>query len=256
VLSSERTGSSRGQVSAERGRSACPITDVQLKPMGAAAIFFSANSPWVTSSASSLSPRRAALPLRDTAQLPLPSWACCSCSLADNGIRLTGHDAPAAVRGIEIRCAAAEPGADRSGVRNTVRDHGRGIHRRRRRGALALFRRLTNEATRETKGTGIGLALVERLMRAMGARVELHDGAPGPEVRLVLRAASPGRLQLLRLSCARPALSAVGGHEERVYPRRAALKRHAASGALADEQRPWHSWQVSAFGLDTWRCRT
>jgi two-component system, OmpR family, phosphate regulon sensor histidine kinase PhoR len=109
-------------------------------------------------------------------------------NLVDNAIKFTGRDAPAQARRIEIRCAAAGPGAI---IR--VRDHGPGIPKRQRRRALALFQRLENEATRETRGTGIGLALVERLMRAMGGSVELADAAPGLEVRLRLPAGRPQR---------------------------------------------------------------
>jgi two-component system phosphate regulon sensor histidine kinase PhoR len=40
--------------------------------------------------------------------------------------------------------------------------------------------------TRETVGTGIGLALVRQLAAAMGARVDVRNCEPGAEFRLQL----------------------------------------------------------------------
>jgi signal transduction histidine kinase len=106
-------------------------------------------------------------------------------NLVDNSIKFAGGDLPDQARRIEIRCLPAE----RGWAILSVRDQGPGIPRHQRRRALALFQRLEREATRETKGTGIGLALVDRLMRAMGGRLELHDALPGLEVRLRLAVA-------------------------------------------------------------------
>jgi signal transduction histidine kinase len=47
-----------------------------------------------------------------------------------------------------------------------------------------LFYRPENELTRETVGTGIGLALVRQLAGAMGARVDVRNCEPGAEFRL------------------------------------------------------------------------
>ena len=41
-----------------------------------------------------------------------------------------------------------------------------------------------NELTRETVGTGIGLALVRQLAAAMGARVDARNCEPGAEFRV------------------------------------------------------------------------
>jgi two-component system, OmpR family, phosphate regulon sensor histidine kinase PhoR len=43
--------------------------------------------------------------------------------------------------------------------------------------------------TRETVGTGIGLALVLQLATAMGARVDVRNCDPGAEFRVSFRAA-------------------------------------------------------------------
>lgn len=68
----------------------------------------------------------------------------------------------------------------------SVRDYGPGVPRDRTRTIFRLFYRLENELTRETVGTGIGLALVDQLARAMNARVEVVNREPGAEFQLLL----------------------------------------------------------------------
>jgi signal transduction histidine kinase len=53
-----------------------------------------------------------------------------------------------------------------------------------------LFYRPENELTRETVGTGIGLALVRELTGAMGGRVDVRNCEPGAEFRLSFAGAS------------------------------------------------------------------
>jgi two-component system, OmpR family, phosphate regulon sensor histidine kinase PhoR len=67
-----------------------------------------------------------------------------------------------------------------------VRDHGPGVERSQMRKIFALFYRPGNELTRETPGTGIGLALVRQLARAMGGDVDVVNRDPGAEFQLVL----------------------------------------------------------------------
>lgn len=100
-------------------------------------------------------------------------------NLVDNAVKFS---VKARRKQVEIVCADAADGCIWIGVR----DHGPGIPKTERRRVFELFRRLENESTRDTKGTGIGLALVERLMRAMHGRVELIGHEPGVEVRLWL----------------------------------------------------------------------
>jgi two-component system phosphate regulon sensor histidine kinase PhoR len=69
----------------------------------------------------------------------------------------------------------------------SVRDYGPGVPRDQRRKIFRLFYRLENELTRETVGTGIGLALVHRLALAMEARVDVANREPGAEFRVVFR---------------------------------------------------------------------
>ncbi|MBI2801586.1 MAG: HAMP domain-containing histidine kinase [Gammaproteobacteria bacterium] len=66
----------------------------------------------------------------------------------------------------------------------SVRDHGPGVARDQLKKIFKLFYRGANELTRETVGTGIGLALVQELMRAMGGGVEAQNRTPGTEFRL------------------------------------------------------------------------
>jgi signal transduction histidine kinase len=49
-----------------------------------------------------------------------------------------------------------------------------------------LFYRTENELTRETVGTGIGLALVQQLAQAMRGHVDIINRQPGAEFRLSL----------------------------------------------------------------------
>ena len=54
-----------------------------------------------------------------------------------------------------------------------------------------LFYRSESELTRETVGTGIGLALVSQLVASMNGKVDVTNKNPGAEFRLVFPA-QPG----------------------------------------------------------------
>jgi signal transduction histidine kinase len=66
----------------------------------------------------------------------------------------------------------------------TVRDFGPGVPKEQMKRIFELFYRAENELTRETVGTGIGLALVQQLAVAMRARVDVRNCEPGAEFRL------------------------------------------------------------------------
>jgi signal transduction histidine kinase len=66
-----------------------------------------------------------------------------------------------------------------------VRDFGPGVPRSERRRIFELFYRSEDELTRQTNGTGIGLALVKELARRMGATVDYRPKEPGSEFRVV-----------------------------------------------------------------------
>ena len=69
----------------------------------------------------------------------------------------------------------------------TLRDYGPGIDKRHLAKIFDLFYRAENELTRETVGTGIGLALVKQLVQSMGGRVEARNREPGAEFGVFLR---------------------------------------------------------------------
>ena len=68
----------------------------------------------------------------------------------------------------------------------TVRDYGPGVARDQMKKIFRLFYRSESELTRETVGTGIGLALVNELARAMGASVDVANAEPGAVFSLSL----------------------------------------------------------------------
>jgi len=69
----------------------------------------------------------------------------------------------------------------------SVRDYGPGIPKNQMKKLFSLFYRLENELTRETVGTGIGLALVYQLALAMKGGVELVNRSPGAEFRVIFK---------------------------------------------------------------------
>jgi signal transduction histidine kinase len=71
-------------------------------------------------------------------------------------------------------------------VEISVRDYGPGVPPEQMRKIFKLFYRTERELTRETVGTGIGLALVTDLTTAMGGRVDVVNRDPGAEFRLRL----------------------------------------------------------------------
>ncbi len=104
-------------------------------------------------------------------------------NLVDNALKFAAQCEPKLV---EIRCDRPRDGW----VRIRVRDYGPGVPRELRRRVFELFYRGADAGARAIPGTGIGLALVERLTRAMGGRVELIGREPGVEARVELPSGS------------------------------------------------------------------
>lgn len=98
-------------------------------------------------------------------------------NLVDNALKFARKAEP---RRILIACDRQVDGT----VLFRVRDYGPGVPRDQMRKIFQLFFRSENELTRETVGTGIGLALVYQLTRAMGGRVDVVNRVPGAEFRL------------------------------------------------------------------------
>ncbi len=98
-------------------------------------------------------------------------------NLVDNAIKFS---AKASRRAIDIGCVRQRDG----GVVFSVRDYGPGIPRDQMRKIFKLFYRSESELTRETVGTGIGLALVNQLAAAMQGKVDVVNVEPGAEFRV------------------------------------------------------------------------
>jgi two-component system, OmpR family, phosphate regulon sensor histidine kinase PhoR len=100
-------------------------------------------------------------------------------NLVDNALKFSARSEH---RQVDIRVRA--DGADH--VLLSVRDHGPGVPRAQMRRIFDLFYRPGNGITRDTAGTGIGLALVRELTIAMGGTVEVVNREPGAEFRVRL----------------------------------------------------------------------
>ena len=68
----------------------------------------------------------------------------------------------------------------------SIRDYGPGIDKKQMKKIFQLFYRSENELTRETVGTGIGLALVSQLTSQMHGKIDVVNKTPGAEFRLIL----------------------------------------------------------------------
>ncbi len=66
----------------------------------------------------------------------------------------------------------------------SVRDYGPGIPKDQMKKIFELFYRSESELTRETVGTGIGLAIVHQLTAAMSGNVDMINAEPGAEFRI------------------------------------------------------------------------
>lgn len=102
-------------------------------------------------------------------------------NLIDNALKFS---VKAADRTIDLSCRAGRRGY----IEFAVRDYGPGVAPDQMIKIFQPFHRAENELTRETSGVGIGLALVQRLAQAMGARVDAINMNPGVEFRLVISA--------------------------------------------------------------------
>jgi signal transduction histidine kinase len=102
-------------------------------------------------------------------------------NLIDNAIKFAP---PGAAKRIDLGCTRQRDGV----ICFTVRDYGAGIPKDQMRRIFELFYRPQSELTRETVGTGIGLALVHQLTVAMAGRVDVQNREPGVEFSLTLPA--------------------------------------------------------------------
>jgi signal transduction histidine kinase len=98
-------------------------------------------------------------------------------NLVDNALK---YSTAAETKAIEIACRLESDGA----LLFTVRDFGPGVPKAQMKKIFELFYRPSDELTRETVGTGIGLALVRQLADAMHASIDVRNCEPGAEFRL------------------------------------------------------------------------
>ena len=98
-------------------------------------------------------------------------------NLVDNAVKFS---AKADSHRVEIRYQLMQDGK----LQFAVRDYGPGIDPDQMKKIFTLFYRSENELTRETVGTGIGLALVHQLANAMHADVDVVNCDPGAEFRI------------------------------------------------------------------------
>ena len=99
-------------------------------------------------------------------------------NLVDNAIK---YSARAETKRVEIRCSWA----GKTHVQIAVRDYGPGIAGDQMHKIFRLFYRVGSELTRETVGTGIGLALAKELVGAMNGKIDVVNRSPGAEFRMV-----------------------------------------------------------------------
>jgi signal transduction histidine kinase len=102
-------------------------------------------------------------------------------NLVDNAIKFSVR---ADTRAIELSSRAGPDGS----IRFSVRDFGPGIPPNQMKKIFRLFYRAGNELTRETVGTGIGLAIVHELAHAMGGKVDVVNRNPGAEFTMAVPA--------------------------------------------------------------------
>jgi signal transduction histidine kinase len=95
-------------------------------------------------------------------------------NLVDNAIKFSGKSDR---KRIDIGCVMTPDGD----IRFSVRDYGPGIPRGQLKKIFGLFYRPESELTRETVGTGIGLAIVRQLTTAMGGSIDVANRDPGAE---------------------------------------------------------------------------
>jgi signal transduction histidine kinase len=102
-------------------------------------------------------------------------------NLVDNAIKFSKD---AAEKAVEVRSKRVANGQ----IVFSVRDFGPGVPRDQMKKIFELFYRSESELTRETVGTGIGLAIVYQLTTAMGGSVDLVNVDPGAEFRVTYEA--------------------------------------------------------------------
>jgi signal transduction histidine kinase len=98
-------------------------------------------------------------------------------NLVDNAIKFS---AKAEHKTIQLDCVCLSSGH----IQFSVRDFGPGVAKDQMQKIFKLFYRSENEMTRETVGTGIGLALAHQMTVGMQGQIDVLNKAPGAEFRV------------------------------------------------------------------------
>ena len=101
-------------------------------------------------------------------------------NLVDNAIKFSSKSE---IQQIDISCHPLR----NNKVQFTIRDYGPGINKDQMRKIFDLFYRTENELTRETVGTGIGLSLVQQLVRSMHGKIDIINKEPGAEFQITFK---------------------------------------------------------------------
>jgi signal transduction histidine kinase len=98
-------------------------------------------------------------------------------NLVDNAIKFS---AKTEIKTIAVSCHRLSNGQ----IQFKVRDYGPGIAKDQMKKIFKLFYRSENELTRETAGTGIGLALTHHMVMGMKGQIDVINKNPGAEFRV------------------------------------------------------------------------
>ncbi len=98
-------------------------------------------------------------------------------NLVDNAIKFSTN---AEHKKIDLSCEKIK-----QSISFTIRDYGPGVDKTQMKKIFDLFYRTESELTRETVGTGIGLALVHQMTVNMGGKIDVVNREPGAEFRVV-----------------------------------------------------------------------
>jgi signal transduction histidine kinase len=99
-------------------------------------------------------------------------------NLIDNAVKYS-----AAAPRVHIEVEALQSG--HLGI--TVRDHGIGIERSQLRRIFKRFHRAPDPLVDERSGSGLGLFVVERLVRNLGGRIRAESAGPGKGTTMLVR---------------------------------------------------------------------
>ena len=99
-------------------------------------------------------------------------------NLVDNAIKFSAR---AERKVVELTCQKLSNGS----IQFSVRDYGPGIDKSQLKKIFQLFYRSESELTRETVGTGIGLALVHQMVVSMKGKIDVINHSQGAEFRII-----------------------------------------------------------------------